>query len=710
MTLNLATIEATLENLLLDAENGSSLWRDPPGIVTLRGGETVPNLRKRLEDAANLPPFFHVGTYGAVGNGSTDDTSAIQAAMDAADSAGGGVILFGSGVYLLSSTLQGYDGVALQGVVGETTFYRTGAYGDTYAQNEGFVSVTGIFFKHDAPYVSGDLTLSNRLTDTSAHMRLDGIRRGHISQCLFWRMPYSIVGTDSHNVILKECEFNQTNHPTITALQEGLASVALTHKVQPFTGVTQANPAVVSCTAHGFTDGVNVSFKDVEGMPELNGRRFQTADTTGNPNSFSLNEYTETGWEPFDTSAFGAYTLGTGVIVTRTYNQLWVIKDCRFVGSTGPKEDMVITDGNSVDTVNYNTAFGPITNLQINNCEMLGVAGCYFNRCQQNNARYDLWAPVPCYGHLWTRNEFDAGSGYASEDSVQLEFFDKPEYGLISRISLIGNLFVGTSRVRTAIRANASSLDSTKAVVNGLIINANIFTGYVAAPVKLINVRGGSVTSNTLTGMNWLNFSDHDKQWSSIIWIGAESRQINISDNAIGGRNLVVGTTDPINEESPGLAHWGIWLEDPNQSSITWGTRQNFGLSETGTFTNSTFGREIQPTEHGADGHVTRHWDGTMEVRATLPVNFSSTSTLSGTVNLPYPFIDTDVQGSVTLDFNDYTADGGAPNTTQISGVFGSLIDTSSFTARIQRQNGAPDYVSGDNATVHVTLKGRWSD
>jgi hypothetical protein len=48
---------------------------------------------------------FNVVTYGAVGNGTTDDTIAIRAAITAAVAAGGGIIWFPAGTYLVTDTL-----------------------------------------------------------------------------------------------------------------------------------------------------------------------------------------------------------------------------------------------------------------------------------------------------------------------------------------------------------------------------------------------------------------------------------------------------------------------------------------------------------------------------------------------------------------------------------------------------------------------------
>lgn len=53
--------------------------------------------------------------YGAVGDGVTDDTSAITAAITAADSAGGGAVFLPAGTYLTSSQLTVPEGVSIVG-------------------------------------------------------------------------------------------------------------------------------------------------------------------------------------------------------------------------------------------------------------------------------------------------------------------------------------------------------------------------------------------------------------------------------------------------------------------------------------------------------------------------------------------------------------------------------------------------------------------
>ena len=81
------------------------------------------------QSAARLalgPQYFDVRDYGAVGDGSTDSTSAIQAALDAAAAAKGGVVFFPSGVFKISAALDlgsnTHHNVTIQGSGSGQTF------------------------------------------------------------------------------------------------------------------------------------------------------------------------------------------------------------------------------------------------------------------------------------------------------------------------------------------------------------------------------------------------------------------------------------------------------------------------------------------------------------------------------------------------------------------------------------------------------------
>jgi len=85
--------------------NGGPVRTRIYGNMTTSGGDLA-----HVSDAGTSTMFmdsneYNVMMYGAAGDGDTDDTAEIQAAIDAADAAGGGIVLFPNGHYIVSSSL-----------------------------------------------------------------------------------------------------------------------------------------------------------------------------------------------------------------------------------------------------------------------------------------------------------------------------------------------------------------------------------------------------------------------------------------------------------------------------------------------------------------------------------------------------------------------------------------------------------------------------
>jgi hypothetical protein len=73
---------------------------------TVTGAKTY-NAGKLLDKGEIV---FDVKAFGATGNGTTDDTTTIQSAIDAARTAGGGIVWFPAGTYKLTAALKLYSG------------------------------------------------------------------------------------------------------------------------------------------------------------------------------------------------------------------------------------------------------------------------------------------------------------------------------------------------------------------------------------------------------------------------------------------------------------------------------------------------------------------------------------------------------------------------------------------------------------------------
>jgi hypothetical protein len=74
----------------------------------------------------------------------------------------------------------------------------------------------------------------------------------------------------------------------------------ITEATKSITGITKANPAVVTAASHGYSNGDHVWINDVGGMTELNGRRFTIANVTST--TFELSGV--------DSSNYTTYTSG----------------------------------------------------------------------------------------------------------------------------------------------------------------------------------------------------------------------------------------------------------------------------------------------------------------------------------------------------------------------------------------------------------------
>lgn len=72
--------------------------------VSVTLGGAVYNVTASLGGGTRSTGWYNVKAYGAVGDGATDDTTTIQSAIDACDAAGGGVVFFPRGTYMIDAT------------------------------------------------------------------------------------------------------------------------------------------------------------------------------------------------------------------------------------------------------------------------------------------------------------------------------------------------------------------------------------------------------------------------------------------------------------------------------------------------------------------------------------------------------------------------------------------------------------------------------
>jgi hypothetical protein len=116
-------------------------------------------------------------------------------------------------------------------------------------------------------------------------------------------IPFQFKTTDTYIL-----EFGDQ---VMRVFRSGLQVIDATDKT--ITGVTQADPGVITSNSHGFSNGDEIYIDSVAGMTELNGRNYRVANAT--TDTFTL---TNLFGDAIDTTGFTAYT--SGGTATEIYN------------------------------------------------------------------------------------------------------------------------------------------------------------------------------------------------------------------------------------------------------------------------------------------------------------------------------------------------------------------------------------------------------
>jgi hypothetical protein len=122
----------------------------------------------------------NVRWFGAVGDGVTDDTAAIQAALDAVGNAGGGCVYFPAGTYLLSSRLLVWGNTKVYGAgMGATTIKHPASHAfknkNYLTTGDDNITVSDMSFDADATY-SGAVSMDGMRNLTCERLKIGNVK------------------------------------------------------------------------------------------------------------------------------------------------------------------------------------------------------------------------------------------------------------------------------------------------------------------------------------------------------------------------------------------------------------------------------------------------------------------------------------------------------------------------------------------------------
>jgi parallel beta-helix repeat protein len=159
-----------------------SVGYTPP--YTFNASEEITSFKLNRAIRQGSNGYFSVVAYGATGNGITDDSPAIQAAVSAAEDAGGGVVYFPSGTFLIGATINlATAGVTLLGGPSAVLLSSTSALGAHVLITASSITLDGLTF--DGAYTSGSgvLDISFGLVQIEGRSDVSSITQIDIRGC-----------------------------------------------------------------------------------------------------------------------------------------------------------------------------------------------------------------------------------------------------------------------------------------------------------------------------------------------------------------------------------------------------------------------------------------------------------------------------------------------------------------------------------------------
>lgn len=159
-------------------------------------------------NAVSSDSFFNVLNYGAIGNGTIDDTLALQDALDACNAAGGGVIYFPFGTYKITAPILFYSNQTLFFEPGATILQ--GVSINSLMRNYSTTSIGEYNGTHDSQIIGATFNGGNYTTNNTL-LGFCHCKNITIKNCSFknaYGNWHDLEINSSQYVLIENCDFN----------------------------------------------------------------------------------------------------------------------------------------------------------------------------------------------------------------------------------------------------------------------------------------------------------------------------------------------------------------------------------------------------------------------------------------------------------------------------------------------------------------------
>lgn len=204
-----------VQSTVLAASGGSSLV----GYLPSGTGAVAATVQSKLWESVSVKDF------GAVGDGVTDDTTAIQSAINSVNLAGGGIILFQAGTYLISATVLLKNNCTLQGSGIKTTTIKlannsnVNIFEASGGQNDGVCIYDMTINGNQVNNTAGGVYLVGASPSRGPCYQIERIRFTNIRTAIYGggnRGAVTVAGSGWS--VMKDCDFINNDYAQIALL------------------------------------------------------------------------------------------------------------------------------------------------------------------------------------------------------------------------------------------------------------------------------------------------------------------------------------------------------------------------------------------------------------------------------------------------------------------------------------------------------------